>query len=46
MAAIPGLAKWGGYFGMLLIWISVIATVVSGIQYVWELRKYFKETTD
>ena len=46
LAAIPGLAKWGGYFGMLLIWISVIATVVSGIQYVWELRKYFKETTD
>lgn len=45
-AAIPGLTKWGGYFGMLCIWISVIATVVSGIQYVWELRKYFKETTD
>ena len=45
-AAIPGLAKWGGYFGMLCIWVSVIATVVSGIQYVWELRKYFKETTD
>lgn len=45
-AAIPGLAKWGGYSGMLCIWISVIATVVSGIQYVWELRKYFKETTD
>ena len=43
---IPGFVKWGGYFGMLLIWISVIATVVSGIQYVWELRKYFKETTD
>jgi CDP-diacylglycerol--glycerol-3-phosphate 3-phosphatidyltransferase len=46
LAVIPGLAKWGGYFGMLCIWISVIATVVSGIQYVWELRKYFKETTD
>ena len=26
-----------------LIWISVIATVVSGIQYVWALRRYFKE---
>ena len=41
---IPGFIKWGGYFGMLLIWISVIATVVSGIQYVWELRRYFKES--
>ncbi len=29
--------------GILLIWISVIATVVSGIQYVWNLRQYFKE---
>ncbi len=25
------------------IWISVVATVVSGIQYVWALRHYFKE---
>lgn len=30
--------------GMLLIWASVIATVVSGIQYVWALRHYFKES--
>lgn len=29
---------------LLLIWISVIATVVSGIQYVWALRHYFKES--
>ena len=29
--------------GFLLIWVSVIATVVSGIQYVWALRHYFKE---
>ncbi len=29
--------------GLLLIWISVIATVVSGVQYVWNLRQYFKE---
>ena len=29
--------------GIALIWISVIATVVSGIQYVWNLRQYFKE---
>ena len=46
LRTIPGLIKWGGYFGMALIWISVIATVVSGIQYVWNLRHYFKETTD
>ena len=39
----PGLNQWGGYFGMLLIWIATVATVISGIQYVWQLRHYFKE---
>lgn len=34
---------WCSYFGLALIWISVIATVVSGIQYIWQLRHYFKE---
>lgn len=29
--------------GIALIWISVIATLVSGAQYVWNLRQYFKE---
>ena len=29
--------------GIALIWVSVIATVVSGVQYVWNLRHYFKE---
>lgn len=29
--------------GIVLIWISVIATLVSGAQYVWNLRQYFKE---
>ena len=29
--------------GIALIWISVIATVGSGVQYVWNLRQYFKE---
>lgn len=29
--------------GNVLIWASVIATVVSGIQYVWQLRQYFTE---
>lgn len=43
VAAIPGLIKWGGYFGMLCIWLSTVATVVSGIQYVWALRRYFRE---
>ena len=32
--------------GIGLVWISTIATVVSGIQYVWALRHYFKETND
>lgn len=36
----------GSYFGQLLIWVAVVATVVSGIQYIWQLRHYFKETTD
>ena len=35
--------QWGSYFGQGLIWIAVIATVVSGIQYIWQLRHYFKE---
>lgn len=30
--------------GQTFIWISVVATVVSGIQYVWALRHYFKES--
>ena len=34
---------WGSRIGFALIWISVIATVVSGIQYIWQLRHYFKE---
>lgn len=44
LTAIPGFVKWGGRLGMVFIWVSVIATVVSGIQYVWELRRYFKES--
>ena len=31
-------------FGMILIWIATAATVISGIQYVWALRHYFKES--
>ncbi len=37
---------WGSRIGLLFIWISVVATVVSGIQYIWQFRHYFKETTD
>ncbi len=29
--------------GIILIWVSVIATLVSGIQYIWNLRRYFTE---
>ena len=32
--------------GMIMIWVTTLATVISGIQYVWQLRHYFKETTD
>lgn len=42
-AAIPGFSAWGGRIGMVLIWLATLATVVSGIQYMWELRHYFKE---
>ena len=38
--------RWSYRVGMVFIWIATIATVVSGIQYVWALRHYFKETTD
>ena len=34
---------WGSHIGLVCVWISVIATVVSGIQYIWQLRHYFKE---
>ena len=34
---------WGSRIGLALIWVAVIATVVSGIQYIWQLRHYFKE---
>ena len=26
-----------------LIWVAAVLTVISGIQYVWNLRHYFKE---
>ena len=32
--------------GMIMIWLTTLATVVSGIQYVWQLRHYFKENTN
>ncbi len=38
--------RWSYRVGMVFIWVATIATVVSGIQYVWALRHYFKETTD
>lgn len=43
---IPGLKVVCAWTTLILLWIGVVATVVSGIQYVWQLRKYFKETTD
>lgn len=30
--------------GRVLIWISVVLTVISGFQYVWNLRHYFKDS--
>ena len=43
---IPGMKNTCSLVALILLWIGVVATVVSGIQYVWNLRHYFKETTD
>ena len=37
---------WGSRIGIVLVWVSVIATVVSGIQYIWQLRHHLKETAN
>ena len=29
--------------GYVIIWASVLLTVISGVQYVWELRRYLKD---
>ena len=29
--------------GKILIWVSVVLTMISGFQYVWELRHYFTD---
>lgn len=42
-AVAVSLDDWVFGVGHLLIWVSVLLTVVSGIQYVWALRHYFKE---
>ena len=39
----PDLKVFCAYTAVVLLWIGVVATVVSGIQYVWNLRHYFKE---
>ncbi len=31
------------YVGLGLIWLSVVLTLISGAQYVWNCRKYFNE---
>ena len=30
--------------GWVLIWVSVVLTLISGFQYVWELRHYFTDS--
>lgn len=41
--ALPTVCNVALVIGYLLIWVSVIATVISGVEYVWQLRHYFKE---
>lgn len=42
-AAMPGLCGWLLLIGRVLIWVSVVLTVVSGAEYVWSCRRYFRE---
>ncbi len=42
-ATLPVVCRWLKIGGQVLIWISVVLTIVSGIQYVWNLRQYLKE---
>lgn len=42
----PVLIRVSFRIGMIMIWLTTLATVVSGIQYVWQLRHYFKENTN
>ena len=46
MMAYNDVLRWMYRGGIAMVWIATIATVVSGIQYVWQLRHYFKETTN
>lgn len=32
------------FVGQILVWISVVLTVISGLQYVWECRSYFRDS--
>lgn len=41
--ALPMLCNVLLIVGYVFIWVSVIATVISGVEYVWQLRHYFKE---
>lgn len=44
-----GISAWlpiGNLIGKIFLWATVAVTLISGIQYVWNLRHYFKETTD
>ncbi len=42
-ADFPTVCEWAEVAGHVFIWISVALTLISGIQYVWNLRKYLKE---
>ena len=35
--------RWLIGAGVALVWISVVFTVVSGVQYIWNCRQYFNE---
>ena len=43
VATRPQMCQWLLLIGYILIWVSAVLTVISGVQYVWKLRHYFKE---
>ncbi len=43
-AALPDLAySLPLLIGRILVWVSVVLTLISGFEYVWNLRHYFKD---
>lgn len=42
-ATIPVVCFWLTVFGHVIIWVAVVLTIISGVQYVWACRHYFTQ---